>query len=57
MSIVTFKRVHICDLGHTNIPLVAESKAEQITIIHRSVINYVFLGLISFYHFKVFSID
>ena len=47
----------ICDVGRENIPLVAESGAEKITIIHRAVIDYAFLGLIGFYHFKVVSID
>jgi len=49
--------LQICDVGRENIPLVAESEAEKIAIIHRSVTNYAFLGLIGFYHFKVFSID
>ena len=46
-----------CDVGRENIPLVAESEAEKITIIHRAVIDQAFLGLIGFYHFKVLSID
>ena len=29
----------ICDVGRENIPLVAESEAEKITIIHRAVID------------------
>ena len=47
----------ICDVGRENVPFVAESEAEQIKIIHHSVINYAFLGLIGFNHFKVFSND
>ena len=41
----------------TSMANMAESEAEQMTIIHRPVINYAFLGLISFYHFKVFSVN
>jgi len=40
----------ICDVGRENVPLVAESEAEKITIFHRVVIDYAFLGLIGFYH-------
>ena len=29
---------HICDVGRENVPLVAESEAEKITIIHQAVI-------------------
>ena len=56
-SFVDDPDVGICDIGRENIPLVTEGEAEQITIFHRSVINYPFLDLIGFYHFKVFSID
>ena len=29
-----------CDVGRENVPLVAESKAEQITIIHCSIMHF-----------------
>jgi len=32
-------QLHICDIGRENIPLVAESEAEKMTIIHRAVID------------------
>ena len=51
------RKKQICDVDRENIPLVAESEADQITIIHLSVINYAFVGLTGFYYFKVFSID
>ena len=47
----------IRDVGRENVPLVAESEAEKITIIHQAVIYLAFLGLIGFNNFKVFSID